>query len=159
MHTPLLVETELGTLLFMENQNPLIGLENQPKSSQDVYLLHMYHHLLLFCISNHQLVGIYLYYPLVMLLLILTVFDDNLPIALCNDKHTCAFHSIYRFVSYSHLRSSFHAFISDTWGLVVRPPVKKVVGCRCVYTLKLNFDKSVIRLKALFGYQKVFSGV
>jgi len=42
-----------------------------------------------------------------------TVFDDDLPIALHESKRTCTSYPISCFVSYSHLSSSFHTFISS----------------------------------------------
>jgi len=40
------------------------------------------------------------------------VSNDDLPIALCESKHTHTSHSIFHFVSYSHLSPSFHVFSS-----------------------------------------------
>ena len=42
-----------------------------------------------------------------------TVSDDDLPVALRKSKYTCTSHSLYRFVSYSHLSPSFYVFISS----------------------------------------------
>ena len=49
--------------------------------------------------------------PLVLLLLIMIFSHNDIPIALRKGKRSCTSHSISRFVSYSHLSPSFHAFI------------------------------------------------
>ena len=36
---------------------------------------------------------------------------------------------------------------NDTWGLAILPFGKKSLTCRWVYTVKLNLDKSLARLK------------
>jgi len=37
---------------------------------------------------------------------------------------------------------------TDTWDLVPLSPSKSVVGCRWVYKIKTNFDRSIERYKA-----------
>ena len=37
---------------------------------------------------------------------------------------------------------------TSTWNLVALPKGKKIVGCRWVFTVKLNLDGSVDRYKA-----------
>ena len=38
--------------------------------------------------------------------------SDDIPIALWKGKYNCTQHSLFNFVSYSHLSSAFHSFIS-----------------------------------------------
>ena len=48
---------------------------------------------------------------------------------------------------------------NGTQGIVVLPVEKKVVKCQCVYTVKLNPDGSLARLKTYFvanGYSQVY---
>ena len=54
-------------------------------------------------ILDHKLVRIYLHYPLVMLVLILTFLWWWSSIVLRKGKHTCTSHPISRFTSYSHV--------------------------------------------------------
>jgi len=76
---------------------------------------------------------IYLHYPLVMLLLLLTLSDDDLTIALHKGKCTCTSHHISRFVSYSHFSPSFDAFISFINSYYVPKSVSEALsisGCK-----------------------------
>ena len=48
---------------------------------------------------------------------------------------------------------------NDTWDLVVLPSGKSIVGCRWVYTVKVDLDGQVDRLKARLvakGYTQVY---
>ena len=48
---------------------------------------------------------------------------------------------------------------NGTWGLVHLPTGKKVIGCRWVFTVKVNLDGSVARLKACLvskGYAQTY---
>ena len=49
---------------------------------------------------------------------------------------------------------------NGTWDLVCLPVGKKVIGCRWVFTVKVNLDGFVARLKARFvakGYAQTYS--
>ena len=48
---------------------------------------------------------------------------------------------------------------TGTWDLVPLPPGKSTVGCRWVYTVKVNLDGNIDRLKARLvakGYTQVY---
>ena len=107
----------MGTLSHVYKEpKPLAGLENRPKSSQDVLLLYLCQHLLLFQFSKHKLVRTT---STLSSSDTTTDFDsvsdddDGLHITLRKSKHTCASHPISRFVSYSHLSPFSHVFISS----------------------------------------------
>ena len=48
---------------------------------------------------------------------------------------------------------------NGTWDLVRLPAEKKAIGCRCVFTVKVNLDGSIARLKARLvakGYAQTY---
>ena len=48
---------------------------------------------------------------------------------------------------------------NDMWDLVSLPIRKKVIGCRCVFAVKVNFDGSIARLKTRLianGYAQTY---
>jgi len=93
----------------MENQSLLTGLENQSEFLQaSTAPMPTSFGVLIF---ESQIGKIYLHYLLGMLLLT-TVSDDDLPIALHKGKHTYTSHLISHFISNLHLSSSFYVFIS-----------------------------------------------
>ncbi|RVW87243.1 Retrovirus-related Pol polyprotein from transposon RE1 [Vitis vinifera] len=87
--------------------------------------------------------------------LIPSIDDSTLPIALRKGVRRCIDHPIGNYVTYEGLSPSYRAFATSlddtqngTWTITDLPVGKRPVGCKWIFTIKYKADGSVERFKA-----------
>ncbi|RVX07454.1 Retrovirus-related Pol polyprotein from transposon TNT 1-94 [Vitis vinifera] len=87
--------------------------------------------------------------------LIPSIDDSTLPIALRKGVRRCTDHPIGNYVTYEGLSPSYRAFATSlddtqngTWTITDLPVGKRPVGCKWIFTIKYKADGSVERFKA-----------
>ncbi|RVW33894.1 Retrovirus-related Pol polyprotein from transposon RE1 [Vitis vinifera] len=85
--------------------------------------------------------------------LILSIDDSTLPIALRKGVRRCTDHPIGNYVTYEGLSPSYRAFATSlddtqngTWTITDLPVGKRPVGCKWIFTIKYKADGSVERI-------------